>query len=149
MCTLLNCMLVFYKKFLWYFCFLWIFKFLFECVQLQSCHSRLHHKMHSHFYHFHTKLSNEFLLTLIKILNEFLLILIKIYHLFTILYSSEIISWINTIKFRFILIILLYFKIMHWKPCPALIFSFHCSNRTLSCTHCYKFFTCSNCVFTC
>ena len=54
--TLLNCILVFHKYLLQYFCFLSILQFLLEYVQVQSCQTILYN------YHSHTKLSKEFLL---------------------------------------------------------------------------------------
>ena len=44
-------------------------------------------------------------------MSPYWFILIKIYYIFPILYFKWIISWIKTIKFRFILIIRSYFKI--------------------------------------
>ena len=54
--------------------------------------------------------------------------LIKIYYTCPILYFRQIISWINTIKFRFVLVIILYFNFSlrmrrYQKSLPALIVS--------------------------
>ena len=123
-------MLVFYKYLLLYFCFLMNF-----LVSFRICSTRIgicSTLNMLHFQHSHIKLSSEFLL--IKP--------IKIDYICSILYFRQIISCINTIKFRFVLIILFVFQSFLKDETALKILT--CSNGIFTSSKCT--FTCSNCT---
>ena len=122
--ALSNRMIVFDKYLLQYCYFQWIFKFLLEYFKLYP-YFQSYQSKYVTFLNSHTKLSNEFIL--IHTHQDLLYMLHPFFR--------WAISWINIIKFRFILIIFLF---QNWLKNEATLTILTCSYYSLTCSY-YSF----------